>query len=161
MREFSRLFSRDVPAEHVTLAIAEPLLEHLVAADSVFPDGLRHVAPERFVVQIDVQSALAPQRQHILGGSPQLCGTLPYCNFLLVRNVALLFQAAAWHHDLFLFVGMTPARADRKAQTLWAGDSAKRVQFFSELAGCNAQHWLLHVEQLRDVGPQLCRMLKS
>ena len=52
--------------EDVSLAVGEPLLEHLVAAQLVAPDGGGDVAPVGAVVEIDVE-----------GGVAERCGLRP------------------------------------------------------------------------------------
>src|ERR1039457_1792924 len=48
-------------AQQYLFAIAEPLLDHLIAAEGVLPDGGRNVAPEGFAVEIDVVGGSAGQ----------------------------------------------------------------------------------------------------
>ena len=45
--------------EDVALAVGEPLLEHLVAAELVAPDGGGDVAPVGAVVEVDVERGVA------------------------------------------------------------------------------------------------------
>jgi len=50
-----------VTAQDTLLAVAEPLLDDLVAADRVAPDALRDVLPEDAVVEIDIAGRLAEE----------------------------------------------------------------------------------------------------
>jgi hypothetical protein len=69
VRELPRFVLGDVAPEHLALAVAEPFLEDLVSANRILPHGLRHVAPERFVVEINIVCPRAPQRRWITLGA--------------------------------------------------------------------------------------------
>ena len=52
--------------EQVELAIAEPFLQDLIAAKGVIPDPLRNRRPEGVLIEVNVHTVLAEQRQRVL-----------------------------------------------------------------------------------------------
>src|SRR5271157_5757847 len=76
MRELPGFIFRDVASEHLPFAVTEPFLQHLVSADGIFPDGFRHVAPEGFFVEVNVERMRTPKRRHVLRRLSQILCTL-------------------------------------------------------------------------------------
>ncbi len=67
----------DVVGEEGGLAVAEPLLEPLVAAEGVVPDGLGHVFPAGGGVEVDVEVAHAACAIRDLAGAGHGDAALP------------------------------------------------------------------------------------
>ena len=57
--EVPHLLGVHVSAEDLVLAVGEPLLEDLVAAQLVGPDGGGYVVPAGVAVEVDVEGAVA------------------------------------------------------------------------------------------------------
>ena len=64
----SRASSAQRAAQQVLLAIAQPLLGDLIAADRVLPDVGRDVLPVGRRVQVHVASGRAQEGQGLIGG---------------------------------------------------------------------------------------------
>jgi hypothetical protein len=56
---FARFVGGQGAAQEFVLAIAEPFLDHLIAANGVIPNPRRNVSPIGHIVQINVTSSLA------------------------------------------------------------------------------------------------------
>src|SRR5262249_55391735 len=54
MGHLACLVSSERPAQQRVLAIAEPLLDDLIAANSILPDAGRYIAPVGCVVQVNI-----------------------------------------------------------------------------------------------------------
>ena len=52
---------REAAAQDFALAIAEPFLDHLVAADRVLPNADRNILPVGEIVQVHIQREVAEQ----------------------------------------------------------------------------------------------------
>ena len=100
--EVLHLLRAERAAEDGALAVGEPLLEHLVAAEAVVPDGGRDVAPERLAVEVDVEGSLAEHRKHVA-----------HRRALIRREGAFCGAALARHHRVAL-AEMPPAGGDRE-----------------------------------------------
>src|ERR1035437_3993775 len=59
--DFAGLIGGYRAAQQTVLAVAQPFLQHLVAADGVIPDLLRHVLPIGGVVEVNVVRGLTQQ----------------------------------------------------------------------------------------------------
>ena len=71
VHDFAGLVGVQGPAEDVVLAVAEPLLDDLIAADGVLPDVERQVAPVGGAIEVDVAGLLAQKLPGRLGGHVQ------------------------------------------------------------------------------------------
>ena len=66
--ELPNLHAPKVAAEDSALAVGQPLLEHLVAAEPVVPDGGRYVAPKGLRVEVDIEGRATEIRKRIAHG---------------------------------------------------------------------------------------------
>lgn len=152
VRELPGFVFRDIASEHLPLAVAEPFLQHLVSANRVFPDGLRHVAPEGFVIEVNVEGVRAPERRHFLRRQPQVFCALGDGVLLVGGEPALFLDAPARHHDVFFFLAVSPAHCDSKAQSLLRPrHPPQKIQLFAELAGGDSQRGAVHIQELPDL----------
>ena len=88
--------------EDVALAVGEPFLEDLVAAELVAPDGGRDVAPPGAAVQLDVEGGLAEDGACVVEGGA------------FVRSRYALEDAALAGHDRIALPEVPPAGGERE-----------------------------------------------
>ncbi len=118
--DIAHLAGRESAAEQRALAVGEPLLEHLIAADGEAPDRVRHIAPEGVGVE-----------KHVVRTRAEQCRARR-CLCLVGRILAAGDPAPAGHNRPIL-AGMAPAGsngpislAHRAAASLhWQSDGAK------------------------------------
>src|SRR6185436_17954661 len=101
---------REVAAEHSALAVAEPLLDYLIAAYVVAPHARGDVAPVADLIQIHVEGLLAESPQRLTFRQPERRRALDNCRTLLFRIVALHGFSPSGHHALRR--GVPPVRVE-------------------------------------------------
>jgi len=70
LADVARLLGLEVAAEQSALAVGEPLLDDLIAADRVAPHVRKHAAPVRDIVEIDVETRLAEEDNQVSADMP-------------------------------------------------------------------------------------------
>ena len=126
--EYSHQYRRDPPGgvgevldllrperagEDVALPVGEPLLEDLVAAELVAPDGSGDVAPPGAAVQADAEGGLAEDGDGVLEGGA------------FARSVRALDASALAGHDRIALSEVPPAGGEREVGAF--GKRRKRV----------------------------------
>ena len=74
--DVARLLGLEVAAEQRALAVAQPLLDDLLAADRVAPHVGRHASPVRDVVEVHIETRLAEEGDRLLGRHAERFGVL-------------------------------------------------------------------------------------
>src|SRR5450759_5180583 len=159
--DVTRLFGLEVTPEQGALAVGEPLLHHLVAADRVLPDAGGDAAPVGDVAQVDVVAGAAEAGGELVVGEAEISEALAEGGELGVGVGALDDAAAAGPSDAAL-AAVAPAGGDGEVAgggvELASGDRgehADRAQLVAHGAGGDCVDRLLDVEQRRDLAAEL------
>ena len=94
-------------AEKGLVAVGEPLLDDLIAADGVMPDSNGNIRPVGDVVEVDIAGVFAEMFESVFLGEAESAGTVENC-FALGLGVITFQEFAFARHGDAAFAGVAP-----------------------------------------------------
>ncbi len=147
--EVRHLFAVQRPVDDRLVAVAQPFLEHLIAADPAFPDRLRNPAPKARRVQSDIEDM-----------SPEDVGVRSQRG--LRRGRSALIGTAAKRHGHAGIGAIAPARQIPVALHTRPGrGNGDRCQLRPGGAAADTGHGRVRVEQRGELGAQSRRSMQE